>query len=75
MAADRKVMSAEVKTGPVFETSAPQPLFQTRVNSYMSPDRYAVSADGQRFLINSTVQESSQTPITVILNWTAGLKK
>ena len=30
---------------------------------------------GQRFLVNSPLDEVSQTPITVVLNWTAGLKK
>jgi hypothetical protein len=36
---------------------------------------YAVATDGQRFLIGVPVGEESSPPITVILNWTAGLKK
>jgi hypothetical protein len=36
---------------------------------------YDVSADGQRFLIRNRVREPSRSPITVVLNWTAGLKK
>jgi hypothetical protein len=35
---------------------------------------YDVSTDGQRFLVN-TFTETTPTPITVVLNWTAGLKK
>jgi hypothetical protein len=36
---------------------------------------YVVSADGQRFLINRAPEQTTQAPITVVLNWTAGLKK
>ena len=41
------------------------------------PFRYDVTADGKRFLINTRAQleEATSTPITVVLNWTAGLKK
>ena len=35
---------------------------------------YAVSRDGQRFLIAATVEEAPQ-PVTVVLHWDAGLKK
>jgi hypothetical protein len=35
-----------------------------------------VSADGQRFLINKRLVAANQnTPITVVLNWAAALKK
>jgi hypothetical protein len=37
--------------------------------------QYDVSLDGQRFLINVPVAEGSSSPITLVLNWTAGLKK
>ena len=50
-----------------FEVGAVKPLFQTRV-----PD---VTADGQRFLINTAPEEAASAPITVVLKWTAGLKK
>jgi hypothetical protein len=32
-----------------------------------------VTADGQRFLINTALEQSSSVPITVVVNWTAGL--
>jgi Tol biopolymer transport system component len=35
---------------------------------------YAVTGDGQRFLIGKPVDESISTPITVVLNWLDGLK-
>ena len=49
------------------------PLFDTHVTGFFP---YDVAPDG-RFLLN-TVKEDAATntsPITVVLNWTAGLKK
>ena len=43
-----------------------------------SSDRYAVSGDGQRFLIRQLTaesQESASNPITVVVNWMEGLPK
>ena len=31
--------------------------------------------DGQRFLVNTQTGDPAPNPITVVLNWTAGLKK
>jgi len=75
MAPDRTLMAVEVNPASTFETSAPKPLFATQVSGYNAPNRYVVSADGQRFLVNSPAGEVNQTPITVVLNWTSGLKR
>jgi serine/threonine protein kinase/Tol biopolymer transport system component len=75
LAPDKKLMAVDVKPGSTFETGTPKELIQTQVVRYDAPNRYAVSVDGQRFLINSAVEEVSQTPITVVLNWTADLKR
>ena len=75
MAPDRTLMAVEVNTVSTFETSAPKPLFATQVSGYNAPNRYVVSADGQRFLVNSPAGELNQTPITVVLNWTSTLKR
>jgi hypothetical protein len=37
-------------------------------------NHYAVTADGQRFLVNSTLEETGATPISVVVNWAADLK-
>jgi Tol biopolymer transport system component len=74
---DGKLMAVEVKAGSTFEPGATKPLFDTPVRFVGSSwpyDTYAVSADGQRFLINDFT-ETSAPPITVVLNWTADLKK
>ena len=36
---------------------------------------YSVTADGQRFLFSSSLEESISTPITVVFNWTAELPR
>ena len=52
------------------------PLFGTRViSSTEFRNHYVPTSDGQRFLINSTLEETSGTPITVVVNWTADLKR
>lgn len=75
VAPDRTLMSVDVNAGANFETTAPKPLFATQLSGYSAPNRYVVAADGQRFLVNSPAGEVSQTPITVVLNWTSRLKR
>jgi sugar lactone lactonase YvrE len=36
---------------------------------------YVPSRDGRRFLINTPTGDAAMVPITVVLNWTAALKK
>jgi hypothetical protein len=38
-------------------------------------NQYVVSADGRRLLINQPPEGRPVTPITVVVNWTAALKK
>ncbi len=70
----RKLMAVEVKAGSTFEAGLPKFLFETRLKSGGNR-QYDVSSDGQRFLINLAVGEESSAPITLVLNWTAELKK
>jgi len=78
VAPDGKLMVVEVKEGPSFEAGVARPLFQTRGREHVSGTdlfSYDVSADGQRFLVNTDVGEATSSPLTVVLNWTAELKK
>jgi serine/threonine protein kinase len=77
VAADGQMMSSAVKTGGIeFEFAAPKPLFKTRIMAWvLGFHEYDVSPDGQRFLIGTLIGETKAAPPTVILNWTAGLKK
>lgn len=77
---DRKLMLVKVDgTGPTFIAAVPQPLFDTRTSPIFpggfSASYYAVSGDGQRFIVNTLVGDSAATPLTVVLNWSAGVKK
>ena len=63
----------------MFEPGAPVSLFATRLSyataSGLPKSNYAVAPDGQKFLMNIVAQESSTSSITIMLNWTAALKK
>ena len=74
IAPDGKLMAVDVKSGTAgsFEAGAPKALF----DSHIGGDQFTwfdVAKDG-RFLI-PTVAEQSGAPITVVVNWTAGLNK
>jgi eukaryotic-like serine/threonine-protein kinase len=64
----RKVV--EISTQPTFQTSAPKDLFVTP-----RAQGSAVTNDGQRFLFNMPAAESAPNPMTLVLNWTAGLRR
>ena len=74
---DRKLWSVAVRSAQAaFEAAVPNLLFESRITAPSSNFfPYDVSADGQRFLITSTPGEggASAEPLTVILNWNAGL--
>ena len=70
---DRKMMAVEVKgTANHFEPSIPMTLFD--VHESAQAEWFDVSKDG-RFLMPAAVEESTNPPLTVVVNWTAGLKK
>jgi len=74
LAPDNALMAAGVNgKGSSFQVGAVKPLFKTRVNGPRF--EYGVSADGQRFLVNTPLGQEASAPITVVLNWNAGLKK
>ena len=74
---DRQLMATTVKTdGAVFEFSTPVALFKTRtVFQYGLFQEFDVSPDRQRFVIGTLIGEPKSANPTVILNWTALLKK
>ena len=70
-AADNRLMAAEVDAkGGAFEVKKVEPLFGPIVGA----TSYDVSADGQRFLTLVPVGGETDTPLTVVQNWTAGIK-
>ena len=59
----------------------PTPLFQTGIALAPSAGggarkfAYAAAPDGSRFLINTNTAPNLAAPITVVLNWAAGVTK
>lgn len=74
---DRKLMAAAVNgKGGSFEAGVVKPLFTMRALVVAAAGyTYDVSADGQRFLVNTPPEQTATAPITVVVNWQAGLKK
>jgi serine/threonine protein kinase len=75
IAPDKKLMAVEIKAGSGFEVGVPRVLFNTQIKVTDPFFEYDVSADGERFLVNTVAAEERSKPITVVQNWTAGLKK
>jgi Tol biopolymer transport system component len=70
---DGKLMAVAISWAPTPAFAAPTVLFQTPIQTpNLNLDQYAVSRDGQRFLVLST-EDTAPVPITVVLNWRAGL--
>ena len=76
---DSKVMAVDVTTTPTFKASTPKVLFAAPIwSGARFVSRYDVTADGKKFLINALPAETAPTaaaPVTVVLNWEAGLKR
>jgi hypothetical protein len=75
---DGRLTAVPVTTdGAAFSAGTPHALFDVEVPEPNPPypTNYAVTADGQRFLVNTVVDQPTHPALTVILNWTAGLKK
>jgi hypothetical protein len=76
IALDGRLMAVPIRvasTAQTIEVGSPVPLFATRVGgelSYPFNWEYDISPDGQRFLMNTIIEEAP-SPITVILNWKA----
>lgn len=79
ISSDRKLMAVDVKAnGSTFEVEAPKELFGLRLQTVGLPGArnfFVASADGQRILVASVPEERITTPMTVVLNWTADLRR
>jgi Tol biopolymer transport system component len=77
LATDHSMMAATVRAvAASFETGAPNRLFTAPVVSgAVDRDEYAVSADGKRFLVSRALGNAAAAPVTIVLNWPAGLKR
>jgi Tol biopolymer transport system component len=70
-AANGVIMAVDVNAnGSALVPEVPHELFHPSANG-----GWDVTADGKRFLVEVLGQQNTQTPITVVLNWAADLKK
>jgi Tol biopolymer transport system component len=76
---DNKLAAADVNgEAATFRVGTVRTLFEARQRTAQyrgAPSGYSydVSADGQRFLINRAVEQTSAVPITLVVNWTSAV--
>jgi hypothetical protein len=72
-----EMVAVPVKTsGATFESGAAATLFTVPMVPTQLPSRdYDVSLDSQRFLVGTVVNSAQATPVTIVLNGLAGLKR
>ena len=68
-------MAVDIRAGAAVESGIPRKLFDSVVGSGQGGIDYAVTADGQKFIIPTETRASVAEPITAILNWTSVIKK
>jgi eukaryotic-like serine/threonine-protein kinase len=69
---DQRLMAVAVKGGAKFEAGVPKPLFDASLAA--AALGFDVSKDG-RFLMSVHTKQAASVPMTVVLNWAAGLKR
>jgi dipeptidyl aminopeptidase/acylaminoacyl peptidase len=71
------LMAVPITPGAEFAAGTPRAIFEESKLDYFGNVRagYAVTSDGQRFLTLPVVDETGTTPISVMVNWTAGVQK
>ena len=85
VAPDNRLMAVPIRVATdahALDAGAPVALFPTRLatgafivtNGFQARAQYAVAADG-RFLMNVSADDAVTSPITIVQNWTVGLKK
>jgi Tol biopolymer transport system component len=78
LSGEGKMTTVAVKTGSTFEAGPPVALFQTHTAQPISTQdvfSYDLSGDGQKFLINTRVDQPNAAPLSIILNWASEMEK
>lgn len=72
LAPDHTLMAVQVTPGATWRADSPHALFRANVpDGAMPRNHYAVTADGERFVMNAVDAKTSGDPMTVVVNWTA----
>jgi len=67
VAPDNRLISVSIRSGETIQPGVPTPLFPT------AGDGFAVTPNGERFLIPTPKSGQAPAPVTVIINWTAAM--
>jgi serine/threonine-protein kinase len=70
---DGRLMAVDVNAGSTLSTGPPRALFQTGIRTSGFVDQYCPASDGQRFFLADPVDQAPDA-ITVVVNWTAGVR-
>jgi hypothetical protein len=65
-------MAVPIRTTPLIEVGSPSRLFALQGRAWSD---FAVSADGKRFLAVVPQAFAGEQPLTVILHWTAEVRR
>ena len=74
LALDGNMMAVELR-GETLDPDIPIRLFQTGLSVSTATDQYAVTRDGQKFLINNSLKTRDSSSIVIVTNWFEVLKK
>jgi len=71
----RTIVGVPVQIGQTFVAGTPAPIVDTRFSASVARGLYRPSADGQKFLVLAPPASQTDTPSSVILNWTSVLRR
>ncbi|HEV2202294.1 MAG TPA: protein kinase [Bryobacteraceae bacterium] len=74
---DSKLMSVDVTLGGTFQAGVPKALFVVPIigGGTGQLHRWDLTADGQRFIVDTVRSGDASAPLTLVENWTALLRK
>jgi Tol biopolymer transport system component len=72
---DGRIMAVELAEDPLSQVPAAKPLFKVERRFEDSGDDFDVTSDGQTFVVNTPLTEVTNEPLTLQMNWIAGLQK
>jgi Tol biopolymer transport system component len=76
ISAGNQLMAVDTQGGSSgLHAGIPKPLFAVRISPTIRRNHYVVAANGQRFLAVMPLERAASSPITVVVNWMAGLKR
>lgn len=75
LSTDRAITAVPIDASVGLAFGPPRPLFRAAVagNPADARELYAAAADGSKFLLDGPVDEAPDRPITVIVDWAAGI--